>query len=464
MSAAAVVILAAGKGTRMKSELPKVMHPVCGVPMVLWPVAAAQAAGAAKIVVVVGPDSPVPGVLPNGVEVAIQEVAQGTGDAVRAAANAVAVAMADPVVVLSGDVPLVDAELVNRLVDHHRASEAAMTVGTARLDDPSGYGRVVRGDAGEVLRIAETKTDGDATAEELAIGEVNSGIYAFERAALLDALDKITADNAQGEYYLPDVLPVLREHGLRVEAFDLEWPEYMYGVNDRVDLARVEAVWRRRIVEHHQRAGVTIVDPGSTWIDGDVKIGADTTILPGTYLRGQTEIGSGCEVGPHATLTDARLRDGARVTHSYLLDCEVGPGAAVGPFAYLRPGAHLGEHAKAGSFVEIKNSRIGDGAKVPHLSYVGDADVGDGANLGAGTITANYDGFEKHRTVIGAGVRTGVHTSFVAPVNVGDGAYTAAGSVITRDVPADALAVARSRQSVVEGYAKRKRGGDDDGE
>jgi bifunctional UDP-N-acetylglucosamine pyrophosphorylase/glucosamine-1-phosphate N-acetyltransferase len=462
VSAAAVVILAAGKGTRMKSDLPKVMHPVCGLPMVLWPVAAAQAAGVAKIVVVVGPDSPVPGVLPNGIEVAVQETAKGTGDAVRAAADALAAA--DPVVVLSGDVPLVDAQLVNRLLDHHRASEAAMTVGTARLDDPSGYGRIVRGEDDQLERIAETKVDGDANANELAIREVNSGIYAFERAALLDALDKITADNAQGEYYLPDVIPVLRQRGLRVESFDLESPEYMYGVNDRVDLARVEAIWRRRIVGHHQRAGVTIVDPESTWIEGDVKIGADTTILPGTSLRGQTEIGAHCEVGPHSTLTDARLRDGARATHSYLLDCEVGPGATVGPFAYLRPGAQLGEQAKAGSFVEIKNSRIGDGAKVPHLSYVGDAEVGDRSNLGAGTITANYDGFEKHRTVIGAGVRTGVHTSFVAPVIVGDGAYTAAGSVITRDVPADALAVARSRQSVVEGYAKRKRGGDNDGE
>lgn len=454
-----MVILAAGKGTRMKSAVPKVVHPVCGLPMVLWPVAAAQAAGIEKIVAVVSPGSPVPGILPNGVEVAIQQQANGTGDAVRAAADAVAVS--DHVIVLSGDVPLVDAALVTRLIEHHRSTEAAMTVGTATLDDPAGYGRVVRGDDGRVLRIAETKVAGDATPAELAIGEVNSGIYAFDRTALFDALDKVTADNAQGEYYLPDVLPVLLEHGLPVEAFDLGDPEYMFGVNDRVDLARVQSVWNRRIVEHHQRAGVTVADPGSTWIDGDVEIGADTVIEPGTYLRGQTQIGNDCTVGPQATIADSHLHDGARVVHSYLVECEVGPNASVGPFAYLRPGAKLGEGAKAGTFVEIKNANIGDGAKVPHLSYVGDADVGAGANLGAGTITANYDGFKKHRTTIGAGVRGGVHTAFVAPVAVGDGAYTAAGSVITKDVPAGALGVARARQSVVEGYAKRKRDGDD---
>ncbi len=453
-----MVILAAGKGTRMNSALPKVVHPVCGVAMVLWPVAAAQVSGAGKIVVVVGPESPVPELLPNGVEVAVQREPKGTGDAVRAAADAVAAS--DHVIILSGDVPLVDAELVTDLLNHHRESEAAATVCTAWLDDPSGYGRIVRDAGGAVQRIAETKSEGDASPEELAIDEVNSGIYVFERAALYDALDKVTAENAQGEYYLPDVLPVLLEHGLRVETLELEDPELMLGVNDRVDLARVQAVWNRRIVEHHQRDGVTIVDPGSTWIDGDVQIGADTVIEPGTYLRGETRIGADCVVGPQTTITDSELHDGARAVHSYLVECVVGRGATVGPFAYLRPGAQLGEGAKAGTFVEIKNSQIGAGAKVPHLSYVGDADVGEGTNLGAGTITANYDGFKKHRTTIGAGVRGGVHTSFVAPVSVGDGAYTAAGSVITKDVPADALAVARARQSVVEGYAKRKRDGD----
>jgi bifunctional UDP-N-acetylglucosamine pyrophosphorylase/glucosamine-1-phosphate N-acetyltransferase len=454
--------MAAGKGTRMKSQTPKVRHPVAGLPMILWPVVAAQAAGAQRIVAVVGADDRLDDILPDSVESVVQQEARGTADAVRSAG--LAVTDSDTVLVLSGDVPLVDAALITQISEQHTASGAAMTVVTAVLDDPTGYGRVVRDADGSVEKIVETKVDGDASTAELALNEVNSGIYAFDREKLFNALSEVGSDNAQGEYYLPDVLPILRERGERVEAFVLDWSEYMLGVNNRVDLSLVQQHMNRRITEHHQMRGVTVVDPASTWIEGHVEIGEDTVIEPGTYLRGRTEIGSGCTVGPASTITDSVIRDGAKVLHSYLVECDVGPAVSVGPFAYLRPGAKLAEGSKAGTFVEIKNSNIGAGAKVPHLSYIGDADVGENTNLGAGTITANYDGRNKHRTEIGANVRTGVDTSLVAPVSVGDGAYTGAGSVITKDVPVDALAVSRARQTVIEDYAKRKRDGSNDGD
>ncbi|MFY9264821.1 MAG: bifunctional UDP-N-acetylglucosamine diphosphorylase/glucosamine-1-phosphate N-acetyltransferase GlmU [Solirubrobacterales bacterium] len=449
--------MAAGKGTRMNSDTPKVLHPVGGLPMILWPVVAAQTAGADRIVCVVGPGSPVGEILPGSVDTAIQKEARGTADAVRAAE--LKVAGSEQVLVLSADVPLVDADLIGQIARHHSRSGAAMTVVTAVLDDPSGYGRVVRETDGAIEQIVETKVTGDATEEQLALNEVNSGIYAFESEALFEALAEVGSGNAQGEFYLPDVLPLLRAKGKSVSAFVVDSPEFMLGVNDRVDLGLVQHHVNRRIVEYHQRRGVTIVDPGSTWIEGHVEIGQDTVIEPGTYLRGKTTIGANAVVGPQSTLTDSVVHDGARILHSYLVECEVGPDASVGPFAYLRPGAKLAAGSKAGTFVEIKNSNIGAGAKVPHLSYIGDTDVGAGSNLGAATITANYDGRNKHRTEIGRDVRTGVDTTLVAPVSVGDGAYTGAGSVITKDVPADALAVARSRQKVIEDYAKRKRDG-----
>jgi bifunctional UDP-N-acetylglucosamine pyrophosphorylase/glucosamine-1-phosphate N-acetyltransferase len=454
-SVGAVIIMAAGKGTRMKSATPKVRHEVCGRPMIEYPVLAAQSAGAENVVVVTGPEDRLDDLLPGDARVAVQHEARGTGDAVRSAAAELG--NADQVIVLSGDVPLVDDEFIRALARRQRESGAAVVVVTARLDDPTGYGRIVRAADGGVERVAETKAAGDATAEELAIDEVNAGIYAFDRVKLFSALEQVTADNAQGEYYLPDVLPIMRAAGENAVAFELESPEMMLGVNSRVDLAAVADAMRRRIIHGHQLDGVTVVDPAATWIDSTVTIGGDTTIEPGSYLRGATSIGSGAEIGPHSTLTDCHVDDGAKVIHSYLVEATVGPGAQVGPFAYLRPGARLAEGAKAGTFVEIKNSEIGAGAKVPHLSYVGDADVGEGSNLGAATITANYDGKNKHRTTIGKGVRTGVDTTLVAPVSVGDGAYTGAGSVITKDVPEDALAVARERQKNIEGYAKRKR-------
>jgi bifunctional UDP-N-acetylglucosamine pyrophosphorylase/glucosamine-1-phosphate N-acetyltransferase len=327
---------------------------------------------------------------------------------------------------------------------------------TMRLDDPAGYGRVVRDARGDVLGVVETKAAGDATPEQLAIDEVNTGVLCFDGAPLLDALGRLDDDNAQGELYLPDTLPLLRAAGRRVRAHEAADADVCLGVNDQAGLAVVRALAQRRIVDAHLEAGVTVVDPARTVIDADVRIGAGTVIEPGCQLEGATVAGAGCRIGPHATLRDAELGDGATVLHSVLDGCTLAAGASAGPFAYLRPNARLGEGAKAGTFVEIKNSDIGVGAKVPHLSYVGDADVGAGTNLGASTITANYDGRSKHRTRIGAGVKGAVHTSLVAPVTVGDGAVLAAGSTITEDVPAGALAVARARQRNVEGYATRE--------
>jgi bifunctional UDP-N-acetylglucosamine pyrophosphorylase/glucosamine-1-phosphate N-acetyltransferase len=453
MPAPTVVILAAGEGTRMRSSLPKVLHPICGRPMLLWPLKAAQDAGAARVIVVDNPNKRLGEHLPDGVETAIQREPRGTGDAVAAAA-----AMIDPsapVLVINGDMPLITPEAIEAMVAMHAETEAAATVGSMELDDPAGYGRIVRGRDGEVERVVETKVAGDATPEEHSIREVNAGLYLFDGGALLAALADLQGENAQGERYLPDVLPVMLAAGKRVQAHPLPDPDLALGVNDRVDLAHVTKLAQRRIHEAHMRAGVTLVDPGSTTIDVTVSLGQDTVIEPGTSLKGTTRAGANCVLGPHTTAIDCTLGDGVTVIHSYLHGATAGDGALIGPFAYLRPKAVLRDKAKAGTFVEIKNSTVGAGSKVPHLSYIGDTDIGEGSNLGAGTITANYDGHEKHRTKIGDRVRGGVDTSFVAPVEIGDDAYTAAGSVITHDVPPGALGVARERQRNIKDYADR---------
>jgi bifunctional UDP-N-acetylglucosamine pyrophosphorylase/glucosamine-1-phosphate N-acetyltransferase len=422
--------------------------------MALWPVIAAQRAGAARIVVVDSPGQPLEAVLPDGVELAVQPRPDGTGGAVAAAASHID--RSQTVVVLSGDVPLVSQEAIAGLLDAHAQGVAAATLLSTTLSDPAGYGRVVRDEAGMLLKVVETKARGDATPHELQIREVNTGIYAFDGGALLDALPRLQANNAQGELYLPQTLSILREEGRSVAVHVVEDERLVLGVNDRVALAAARTIAQRAICEAHMRAGVTIVDPASTLIDVDVEIGQDAVIEPGTHLRGRTRVGEEAVVGPHTNAIDSQIGARAWVRVAWLEQAKVGEGASVGPFAYLRPAAELGRAAKVGAFVEVKNSQIGDGAKVPHLSYIGDADVGEGSNLGAGTITANYDGREKHRTTIGRGVRGGVDTAFVAPVSVGDGAYTAAGSVITEDVPDGALAVARARQRNLEGYAERK--------
>jgi bifunctional UDP-N-acetylglucosamine pyrophosphorylase/glucosamine-1-phosphate N-acetyltransferase len=423
----------------MRSKTPKVLHEICGRPMVLWPVHAALQAGAQRVVVVDSPERALEGVLPEGVELAIQPRSDGTGGAAAAGMAQLAGIDGDAtVVILSGDVPLLDAEAIGELVDAHAHSGAAVTMASTILEDPSGYGRVVRDSAGAVQRVVETKGDGDSTQAEREIKEINTGVFVFSARALNDALPRLEANNAQGELYLPQTLDVLRADGAEVAAHVVQDERMVLGVNDRVALAHVRRLAQRAIHERHMLAGVTIVDPDSTVIDVDVQIGQDTTIEPFTTIRGATTIGGDCTI-----------------RHSYLLDCTLEDGVSVGPFGYLRPGTVLRRGSKVGTFVEVKNSDIGAGAKVPHLSYLGDADVGEATNLGAATITANYDGRAKHRTTVGSRVRTGVDTTLVAPVSLGDGAVTGAGSVITEDVPASALGIARARQRNVEGYAER---------
>ncbi len=454
--------MAAGRGTRMRSRLPKVLHPLCGRPLILWPVEAAREAGAERVVVVVGREADeVRRVLPPGVEVVVQDPPAGTGDAVLSSAEALR--GASDVIVLSGDHPLLDAGFITALAERHAASGAAATVTTRELEDPGQYGRVVRTPEGDVERIVETKHPGDATPEELAVKEINAGTYAFAVDPLLEALGQVGSDNSQGEVYLGDVIPLLRQAGHKVAAFLTDDELIGMGINSRVDLADVQEVARRMILRRHMLAGVTVSDPTSTFIDIDVMIGEDTTVEPFSFLKGQVEIGSGCTIGPMTTLIDSAVGDGVSIVHSHLDACEVLDDCTVGPFTRIRPGTKLNDRAKAGAFVEIKNSEIGEGAKVPHLSYIGDADIGEGSNIGASTITANYDGRRKHRTVIGKHSRTGVHTSLVAPVTVGDEAYTGAGSVVTDDVPGGALAISRAPQTNIEGYAEREAAAEEDG-
>jgi bifunctional UDP-N-acetylglucosamine pyrophosphorylase / glucosamine-1-phosphate N-acetyltransferase len=455
VAAPVVVILAAGQGTRMRSGTPKLLHQICGRPMIAWPVAAARDAGASRIVVVDNPDRRLEAVLEPDVTLAVQQEPRGTADAARA--GAADFAAGNTVVVLNGDAPLISAEAIRSLVEVHTRAVAAATIGTVILDDPSGYGRVVRDADGMVQRVVETKAPGDASDAELGIREVNTGLFAFDGDALLAALDRVDSQNAQGELYLPDVLPALRAQGRTVIAHALADESEMLGINDRVALADVTAVAQRRIHARHMLAGVTIVNPAATVIDADVEIGADTVIAPFSSLHGTTRVGDSATVGPLSTLIDASVGHGAKVVHSYVQGAAVGDRVSVGPFAFLRPGTILREGAKAGTFVEIKNSDIGAGAKVPHLSYIGDTDIGERTNIGAGTITANYDGKNKNRTTIGAGAFVSVDTMFVAPVSLGDGAYTAAGSVITHDVPPGALGVARARQRNIDGYGDRRK-------
>jgi bifunctional UDP-N-acetylglucosamine pyrophosphorylase/glucosamine-1-phosphate N-acetyltransferase len=446
--------MAAGEGTRMRSSTPKMLHPVCGRPMVAWPIVAAREAGAGRVAAIVSPGRDLSAGLPEDVETVEQPQPDGTGGAIRAALPLIE--QSETVLVLSGDVPLISAETISGLLQAHEASDAAATMLTIELDDPAAYGRVVRNAAGEVERVVEAKAAGDADSSQLAIREINAGTYAFDAAPLAAALQGLANDNAQGEYYLPDVFPALREAGHSVAAHLADDLAVTMGVNNRVDLAAVEAEGRRRLLEAHMLAGVTVVDPASTWVDAAVEIAADARIEPGTTLRGQTAIGAGAVVGPLSTLIDSSVGAGSQVLHSYLVECDVRDGCSVGPFAYLRPGALLQDSAKAGTFVEIKNSHVGEGTKVPHLAYVGDTDIGPGSNLGAGTITANYDGFRKNRTVIGRDVRIGVDTMLIAPVEVGDSAYTGAGAVIKTDVPEGALAVSENAQRNIDGYAARK--------
>jgi bifunctional UDP-N-acetylglucosamine pyrophosphorylase/glucosamine-1-phosphate N-acetyltransferase len=446
-----VVIMAAGQGTRMKSTVPKVLHPVCGQPMVHWVIDAARAAGATDVVCITRPGDGVAGALPSGTRVAEQTEGEGTGSAVLAARDQV-----DPdstVVVLSGDVPLTSSGLIAELTGRHEAEGAAATLLTTAELDPAGYGRIARGADGSVERIVETKYTDGVPADELAIREINIGTYAFRARELFEALDAV--GETRGERYLTDVFPLLRERGGTIAAHQTGDVSAAMGVNTRADLAAVQEIAQRRVVDELAASGVTFESPATAAIERGVRIGPDTTIANGVTLRGDTAIGAGCTIGPQTTIVDSSVGDGTTILHSYLTDCEVANGVTIGPFAYLRPAANIGEGAKIGTFVEVKKSNVGAGAKVPHLSYIGDADIGERANVGGGAITANYHRKVKNRTVIGKDAKTGVHNSFVAPVRVGEGAYTGAGSVITGDVPDGALGITRTEQRNVEGYAKR---------
>jgi bifunctional UDP-N-acetylglucosamine pyrophosphorylase/glucosamine-1-phosphate N-acetyltransferase len=454
VSGPTVLIMAAGEGTRMRSSVPKMLHPVCGRPMIAWPVIAAREAGADRVCVIVSAERKVADALPEGTETVVQAHPDGTGGAIRAALEVIA--DTGSVIVLNGDHPLVTAEHLREVDQVHRDAGAAGTVVTVDRDDPESLGRIVRDASGDFDRIVETKHPEGIAPEVLAIHEVNTNTFAFDAAALAEAIGRITNDNAAGEYYIGDALNLLRTEGQRVIAHKVDDVSVNIGVNNRAELAKVAAIARRRILHRHMLAGVTVTDPDATWIDADVEIEPDTVIEPGTTLRGQTRVGRASIVGPHTTLIDSTL--GAEITapHSYVVQSEIADRCSIGPFAYLRPGTVLAEGAKAGTFVELKNTRVGRGTKVPHLSYLGDADVGDDTNIGAATITANYDGFRKHRTKIGHRVHTSVDTTLVAPVSIGDGAYTAANSAITEDVPPGALGIARPRQENIEGYADKK--------
>jgi bifunctional UDP-N-acetylglucosamine pyrophosphorylase / glucosamine-1-phosphate N-acetyltransferase len=429
------VVLAAGKGTRMKSNRAKVLHTLCGVPMVNYVIEAIKPLLPEKLLVVVGHQAElVEAVLPDDADTVLQREQLGTGDAVRVALEALD-GEEGVLLVVNGDGPLISERTLEELVERHRSAGVGATVLMAELEDPRGLGRVVE-DAG-VVRIVEER---DATEDERGIGLVNLGLYAFDLSEIRDAIGQVASENSQGELYLTDVLEIIGRRS-RAVTYQLKNIEEANLVNDRSQLARAEEILRRRILDAHMREGVTVRDPVSTHIEASVEIGRDTVILPGTFLRGTTKIGSDCVIGPSSDLLDTVVCDGARVEHSVGRGAEVGEGAAVGPYAFLRPGTVLGPDAKVGAYCEVKNTRVGRGSKVPHLSYVGDAEIGEDANLGAGTITANYDGVNKNRTTIGDGVFTGVNTNLIAPVTIGDGAYLGAGSVVNKDIPPGKLAV-----------------------
>ncbi|BBX63156.1 bifunctional protein GlmU [Mycobacterium saskatchewanense] len=460
----AVLVLAAGPGTRMRSDTPKVLHTIAGRSMLSHSLHAIAKVAPQHLIVVLGHDhqriaplvAELADTLGRGIDVALQDRPMGTGHAVRCGLSALPDDYAGTVVVASGDTPLLDADTLAALVASHTAAGPAATVLTTTLDDPAGYGRILRTQDDEVTAIVEHT---DATPSQREIREVNAGVYAFDVAALRSALSRLSSDNAQQELYLTDVIAILRGDGLTVHARHVDDSALVAGVNNRLQLAQLGAELNRRIVAAHQLSGVTVVDPATTWIDVDVTIGRDTVIRPGTQLLGRTRIGGRCDVGPDTTLTDVAVGDGASVVRTHATSSSIGAGATVGPFAYLRPGTELGADGKLGAFVETKNATIGAGTKVPHLTYVGDADIGEHSNIGASSVFVNYDGESKRRTTIGSHVRTGSDTMFVAPVTVGDGAYTGAGTVVREDVPPGALAVSAGPQRNIEGWVQRKRPG-----
>jgi bifunctional UDP-N-acetylglucosamine pyrophosphorylase/glucosamine-1-phosphate N-acetyltransferase len=456
----AIVVLAAGQGTRMKSTLPKILHEIAGVPLIGHVLATAGRLDAAHTVTVVrhARDQVVEVIedhFPSALIVDQDEI-PGTGRAVEQAVAALPSDFAGDVLVVSGDVPLLDAETLAELVAEHRRTSAAATLLSAQLDDPAGYGRIVRTPDGLLDRIVEHK---DASDSERALREINAGVYVFGLGQLRDMLAQVTTANAQGEKYLTDVVGLLRRAGADVAAVTVAEPWLVAGVNDRAQLSEAAAKLNALIVRGWQLAGATIVDPATTWIDLKASLAEDVTVHPGTQIKGATSVARGAEIGPDTTLVDCEVGEGAVVKRTDATLSVIGAGASVGPFAYLRPNTVLDAGGKIGTFVETKNSHIGQGSKVPHLSYIGDTEVGVESNVGAGTITANYDGVHKNRTVVGSHVRTGSHNVFVAPVRIGDGAYTGAGTVVRKDVPAGSLAINVAPQRNMAGWVEQNRAG-----
>ena len=458
----AVLVLAAGAGTRMRSDTPKVLHTMGGRSMLSHALHAVTKVAPQHLVAVLGKDrdriAPVVGQLAGHlgrrIDIAVQEEQLGTGHAALCGLAALPADFDGTVVITSGDIPLLDAETLAELIAAHRAVSAAVTVLTTTVPNARGYGRILRTQDGEVIAIVE---EADATPQQRAIREINAGVYAFDIVALRAALSRLSSNNAQHELYLTDAIAIVRADGGSVHGKNIEDATLVAGVNDRVQLSDLAAELNRRIVAAHQRAGVTVIDPASTWIDVDVEIGRDTVVSPGTQLLGRTRVGAHCAIGPDTTLTDVQVGDRAAVVRTHGSDAVVGDGAEVGPFAYLRPGTRLGAAGKIGTFVETKNATIGAGTKVPHLTYVGDADIGEHSNIGASSVFVNYDGVNKSRTTVGSHVRTGSDTMFVAPVNVGDGAYTGAGTVLRDDVPPGALAISAGAQRIIEDWVLRNR-------
>jgi bifunctional UDP-N-acetylglucosamine pyrophosphorylase/glucosamine-1-phosphate N-acetyltransferase len=454
------IVLAAGAGTRMRSKRAKVLHELGGRSMIAYSLIAVREAGIARTVAVIGHDrdqvSAAIAELDPDVLLAVQEDQRGTGHAVQVALEALGSRPVGTVLITYGDVPLLTPQTLGELLDDHRAAGRTVTILSAELDDPTGYGRIVRDESSAVTAIRE---DGDADEAERAIREVNSGILAVDADFLADAVADLDTDNVQGELYLTDIVGRAVADGLPVGAHVLEDVWQTEGVNDRTQLARLGRELNRRLTLHWMREGVTIIDPDTTWIDSAVTLAPDVTLLPGTQLLGATVVESGATIGPDTTLRNVEVGADASIIRSHGADAVVGAGASVGPFSYLRVGTELGEGGKIGTFVETKNAQIGPGAKVPHLSYIGDAEVGEGSNIGAGTIVANYDGVEKHRTTVGKEARTGSNNVFVAPVTIGDGAYTGGGTVVREDVPPGALATSAGPQRTMEGWVRDKRAG-----
>ena len=458
MSLETVVILAAGEGTRMKSTTPKVLHEIAGRSLVGHVLHAVSALNPAHVRVVVGAgrekvEAHIAQIAPKAATV-FQEVRGGTGHATQLALEGLT--PKGTILILAGDTPMLTGASLQELLDVHHRGGFTASVLTAEHPDPTGYGRIIRGDDGSLLRIVEQR---DADEIEQAIVEINSGVYAFDAVKLAGAIGKLRKDNSQGELYLTDVIEILRNEGGKIAAVLIDDFIETLGVNDRVQLAESAALLRDRINEDLMKSGVTIVDPTTTWVDATSVISQDVVLMPGTAISGSSTVGTGAVIGPRTTLVDCTVANGAKVLESYCTGAVIGENASVGPFSFLRPGTNLAQDSKAGAFVEIKNSTVGAGSKVPHLSYVGDASIGEGSNIGAATIFVNYDGVEKHQTVVGNHVRIGSDSMLVAPVTIGDGAYTAAGSVITEDVPAGAIGVGRAKQRNVIGWVLRKRPG-----